>query len=543
MKKLNLGCGLDYKKGYINVDIRNDVGADLVHDVTKPFPFPSASISKIIAQDIFEHLTIEQQSLLFSEIFRLLIDGGELDVRIPNNEEIWKRFSKDVATRDLFLFGDTSESGVWGSHKSGHSLNSFMELATISGFVTLKHSSVDTNYVFKFIKDTLPKLKGVVFINQTLGMGGAENFNTQLLVWFQKHKTPVKALTTFSPFNKSFKNFGIKSVKIPIVVDVIGNWKGLVKGLVLFPFAALYYAYITYKNRDSGTILLTGFIEKILVTPWAKFFNIPIVWVEFGPLQEIFSKFFGFPKFLYRLVSKLPDFVIEPSQNTRINNLNVSGLSTAKTKFIPCGINPLKPSLSTPRNLTAYCVSRMEQGKGQDLLIMAWPKVLRKFPKAKLYFIGDGNFQYQLQKLVNKLKLSNSVTFLGVVENLEKEVSNFSLGVFPSVWPLEGFGLVLLEAMSLGKPIVCFNFGPYPEIVNSDCSIMVEKGNINDLSEAIIRIFSNPSLAKKLGENGKKRFSQHFTMAKIAPLYYKVLLKAQIAGHVKNLLHRNQAER
>lgn len=538
MKKLNLGSGSDYRQGFINIDILSDVGADLVHDITKPFPFSSESVSEIIAQDVLEHLTREQQSDFFAEAFRLLVKGGRLFIRIPNNDDIWERFSDDPDTRNLFLFGDTSETGIWGSHKSGHTLESFIELAAVAGFKISRYSSVETNYVFEFIKSDLPKLKGITFINQTFGMGGAENFMTQLLSRLRESKIPVTAWTTYEPFKKSLNSIGIKAHKIPVTIDIIGDWKGLIKGLLFLPFATAYYAYLVYKNHNSGTILLSGFTEKILVTPWAKFFNIPIVWIEYGPLESVFSKFLGFPKFLYRFVSKLPDFVIEPSNNTRIKNLNITGFSTARTKIIPCGINPLKPAIHRHiESFTAYCVSRMERGKGQDLLIKAWPRVLRKFPQAHLYFIGEGDFKTELTRMIDDLKISGSVTFLGRVDDLAKTVSPLTVGVFPSVWPLEGFGLVLLEAMSLGKPIVCFNSGPYPEIVNKDCAILVEKGSIEGLAEGIIKMFSKPIQAKRLAENGKKRFNQFYMIGKIALLYGDVLLQAQVAAKVRGYLY------
>lgn len=535
--KLNLGCGKDYREGFVNIDIRDDVGADLVCDVTKPFSFPSGSVSEVIALDVFEHLTVEHQSSLFSELFRLLIKGGKLSVRIPDNEDIWKRFSDDPDTRNLFLFGDTSETGILGAHKSGHTPKSFIELAVLSGFKIIKYSEVNTNYEFEFIKSELPKLRGVTLITQSLAMGGAENGLTQILSGLVRKGIPVKAWTTSDRFNEDLVAHGIPAQKIPIVVDIIGDWKGLIKGIFLFPFAFIYYGYITFKERNSGTIHLSGYIEKITVTPWAKLMNVPVTWNEHGPLQPIFSKFFGFPKLLYHLVSSLPNFVISPSEHTRRSNLNISGLSSARTVVIPSGVNPPKPVHSIPQKLTAYCVARMEPGKGQDLLIKAWPKVLRKFSKAHLYFTGEGDFQEKLEKIVHGLKLNKSVTFLGWVKDINKTISPFTVAILPSVWPLEGFGLVLVENMALGKPIICFNTGPYPEVVNSDCAILVEAGIINKLSEAIIRIFSDPKLAKKLGENGKKRFDRIFTTDKISPRYGEVMLRAQIACQTKDLLN------
>ncbi len=378
----------------------------------------------------------------------------------------------------------------------------------------------------------MEKLKGIVFINQTLGMGGAENFNAQLLSWFRKKNVPVEAWTTSAPYIRSLRSNGVKTHKIPIVIDIIGNWRGFIKGIFLFPAALLYYGRLAYKNRKKGTILLSGFSEKLLVTPWAKIFNIPVVWVEHGPLGSVFTKFFGLPKFLYKSVNKLPDFLIVPSEHTRTSNLNVIGIPPDQISVIPSGINPLKFVRSTPKKFSAYCVSRMEEGKGQDLLIKAWPKVLGKFPEAELYLIGEGAFRKKLEELIKKLDLTDSIILLGWVKNLAAAISPITVGVFPSVWPLEGFGVVLLETMSLEKPVICFNFGPYPEIVKSNTGILVGKGNVKKLSDAIIRIFSNPHLAEKLGNGGRERFSELFTMDKIGPSYHKILLNAQ-SLHIK----------
>lgn len=535
MKKLNIGCGRDYRKGFINIDAREGIGADIVHDINKPFPFKTGTIDEIVAQDVIEHLTVEQQKPVLAELSRILSGKGKVQIRIPDNEDIWKRFSDDPETKYHFVFGDTSESGIWGAHKSGHTPESFTRLAAMSGLKLSKVSSVTTNFVFEFVKDDPPKLKGLIFINQVMSMGGAENFNTQLLSWFKKRGIPVKAWTTFSPLNENLKSSGIKANKIPFIIDLIGDWKGLLKGLMLLPFAVVYYANLTYKNRGSGTIVMSGFIEKILVTPWAKIFNIPVVWIEFGPMQSIFIKFWGFPKLLYRLVSRLPDFVIVPSRNTRDSNVNITNLSTARTKVIPCGIAPLQKVSARILKQTAYCVSRMEKGKGQDLLIAAWPKVVKRFPRAKLFLIGEGDFRLTLEREVAKLNMEKSVIFLGRVEDLAKTIAPFSLAVLPTVWELEGLSLVFMEAMSIGKPIVCFKWGSNLDLVDENTALMVPKADIARLSNAIIDIFSNPRKGKKLGEMARKRFEKLFTITKTAPQYEEVFLEAQVASRVRSV--------
>ena len=529
---MNLGCGIDYLAGFVNVDARDGIGADLVHDITKPFPYPDNSVSDIIAKDIIEHLTLIQQQDLFKELYRLLIPGGKLWLRTPDLDDIWYRFETDPDTRNLFLYGDTSEMETWGAHKSGHTLLSLATLAGSHGFILKKHVTINTNLELEFTKGNLPILKGVIFINQSLGLGGAEQFNQQLLSWLMSRGVPIRAFVYNSDFKSLLQSKNIPAQKIPLVVDLIGDWKGFLKGIFIFPLAVVYYFYLVLKNKNSGTFLLTSYLEKIIITPFAKLFGQPVVWIEFGPLESIFSKFYFFPGFLYRLVSQLPDYVIEPSKHTFNHNISQAGFSHARTKIIPCAISDLTiPSL--PKiSQSVYSVSRLEQGKGQDLLIAAWPEVLVKYPKAHLFFIGEGDFSKVLQKQVNDLNITSSVTFLGRVDDVAGTISPYSVGVFPSVWPLEGFGLVVLEAMAAGKPIVCSNLGPYSEVADSQSAIFVDPRDKIQLTKSIISLLANPKLSRKLSQNARKRFASLFIWDKIGPKYQSILTLAQVRSSI-----------
>jgi len=82
MKKLNLGCGNDIKKGWINLDIAALEGIDVVHDLSKlPLPFEDNSIDEVLCQDVLEHLEYID---LLKDIHRILKKGGLLKARIPH---------------------------------------------------------------------------------------------------------------------------------------------------------------------------------------------------------------------------------------------------------------------------------------------------------------------------------------------------------------------------------------------------------------------------------------------------------------------------
>lgn len=516
--KINLGCGADLRPGWINVDVRDDVGADVVCDITSTLPFADGSAREVVAQDVLEHLTTQQQRQVLAQIWRVMRPTGKLWVRLPNVDAIIARFADDPDTRNLFLYGDTSESGVWGAHKSGHTLKSFATLAREVGFKIAAFQEEATNWVVSLVKTEPVGLpRRVAFVNQTLGIGGAETFNLGLLGWLEKRGTQVEAWVTHPTLVKK-----LKAHRLPLVLDIIGDWKGLVKALALLPLGVMMYALVTWRSRRSDLILLTGFIEKILVTPWAKLWHIPIVWVEFGPLTSVFAKFFGLPKFLYRLVSRLPDAVIMPSVHTLEANVPWGHIPAAKVKLITCGVEVKPRRVVTEPNLVV-CVSRLEKGKGQDLLLEAWPRVLQKLPSAKLRVVGVGDQYSNLKSQTSNLKVSSSVTLTGWVKDAVAEIAKARVCVFPSVWPLEGFGLVMIEAMAQNVPVVAFDVGPAKEIIDHSCGSIVAAGDASALAQAIVSQLRRPA------EGGRKKYLRYYTLDKVGKQYVQVFQSAMAA--------------
>ena len=81
--KLNLGCGKDIRKGFVNVDEREFAGVDVVHDLnTYPYPFEADSFEAILARDILEHL--DDPTRAIGEIWRIGKPGAEVTVRVPH---------------------------------------------------------------------------------------------------------------------------------------------------------------------------------------------------------------------------------------------------------------------------------------------------------------------------------------------------------------------------------------------------------------------------------------------------------------------------
>lgn len=536
--RLNLGSGYDYRQGFVNIDISPELKTDLLHDIRKKLPFNNSSSDYVLASDIFEHLTFPEQKKLFNECRRVLSPTGTLEVRIPNYDDIIERFSERPDVRNYFIFGNSNDESGWMIHKSSHTLESFVAMAIRSGFIPKSIRRIDTNFVIKFKLSAQPKIKKITYINQSLGIGGAEFLNLELFKWLRNNGIKVEIYSSRNDFIDLLSKNNFYAGKIPFVIDLIGDIKGFVKGICLMPFGAFYYAYLTYKVRKSDLIYMTGYIEKVLVTPIAKLFKIPVVWVEYGPLETIFDKFVRIPKFLYRAVSDFADQVIFTSINTLRLNLAITGVSPSRARVIWGAINQKKYNKKNNRQVVC-CVSRLEEGKGQDMLIKAWPNVLKEIPHAKLKIVGEGGFQKKLKKISTELKLQKSVEFTGYVADSLAKMSEASVCVFPSLWALEGFGMVMIEAMSLKKPVVAFEAGPAPEVVtNGRTGILVEKGNINALSDALILLLKNPQKARVMGEAGYQKFLSNFTFNKVGPQYIDAFTEAIARTESKKLIKK-----
>ena len=370
----------------------------------------------------------------------------------------------------------------------------------------------------------MPKrLKSLTFVNQTLGIGGAETLHSQLLKWLSDEGVAINVYTTNRQFADKLPFAKVEHT--PIVIDIIGDWKGFVKGFLLLPIGFFYYGWLTWKSKNTDLIFLGGYIEKVLVSPWSNIFGIPIVWIDHGPLSEILSKFFGVPKLLYLAVKNVPAFIVTPSRFTAYDLEKNLGVPKKKLKVIPNAIFEPKVRTKTLKTLVC-CVSRLEKGKGQDLLIEAWQKVAKKMPQAHLNIVGEGDMFKKLKDKVADLKLGKNITLKGWVTDALIEIAEAEVFVFPSTWPLEGFGIVTIEAMSLGKPVVGFATGPLPEIVDMNTGILVPPGDINSLASAIINLLKDEKLRMSLGQNARKKYEERFTFKSTGKKYLKVIEKA-----------------
>ena len=162
--------------------------------------------------------------------------------------------------------------------------------------------------------------------------------------------------------------------------------------------------------------------------------------------------------------------------------------------------------------------------KGYHIALLALAKVKNRYPNFKYYIVGsqkDKGYVNYLKQIIRKYRLQRNVIFLENISD-KKLISLYQtsdLFLMPTVNvknAFEGFGSVYLEANACGIPVIgSYDCGTEDAIKNGYNGFLVHQNNVNELTERILEILDNPSLAKRMGKNGRI-FAEKMSWDKIA---------------------------
>jgi glycosyltransferase involved in cell wall biosynthesis len=181
-----------------------------------------------------------------------------------------------------------------------------------------------------------------------------------------------------------------------------------------------------------------------------------------------------------------------------------------------------------PRKFTVLSVCRFYPRKRLDVLLRAAALLRDRVPQLEIRIVGNGPEYKRLRQISSELRLEPAVQWLGDVcaNTLAAEYNRSDLFCLPSVQ--EGFGIVFLEAMAAGKPIVAVRAAAVPEVVRN--GILIEPDDPEALAEAIMRLYRDPDLRNSLGSAGL-RYVEQFEMRRVAKRFVREV--AKVAPAVK----------
>ncbi|MCH7615092.1 MAG: glycosyltransferase family 4 protein [Nitrospinae bacterium] len=180
------------------------------------------------------------------------------------------------------------------------------------------------------------------------------------------------------------------------------------------------------------------------------------------------------------------------------------------------GLKDGQPIIGTVANLFPH--------KGYEYLLEALVEIKDAMPDICCFIVGKGSEAYQqkLFQLIEKRQLMANVVFAGFQKNVHEFINVFDVFVLPSL--MEGFGIALLEAMAMSKPIVACRVGGIPEvIIDGVTGILVPPKDSNALAKALVGLLPDEQAKRRFGEAARKvveeRFSQEIAMKRIENLY------------------------
>jgi N-acetyl-alpha-D-glucosaminyl L-malate synthase BshA len=162
-------------------------------------------------------------------------------------------------------------------------------------------------------------------------------------------------------------------------------------------------------------------------------------------------------------------------------------------------------------------ISNFRPVKNVTTLVEVFERV-RKERAARLLLVGDGPERVTVESMVRERSLGDAVTFLGNQEYVEDLLPHADVFLLPSLH--ESFGLVALEAMAVGVPVVVTNVGgPNEVVVEGECGFLRGPRDVPGMVEAVLRILTEPGLGSAMGEAGIARVREHFTLDRVVPQY------------------------
>lgn len=268
-----------------------------------------------------------------------------------------------------------------------------------------------------------------------------------------------------------------------------------------------------------------NFIAELAALRHAKREKIPYVLTYHGDAVETYGGIIRrfcvsfYIKHLLNRVLSYADVIISPSEYY-INESRFLGKYRDKIVVIPNGINlsdfdigyskgMCREKLGLPLDGSIILfIGNIVPYKGPDVLVNAMSRIVKAETDVELVFVGKGVMREELEMLSKKLGVEKNVKFTGFVEDGLKPLYYKAADVFclPSTMSTESFGIVNLEAMACGIPIVASKIGGIPSVVKDrENGLLVPPRNSEALADAIIYLLENEDVREKMGENGRKK--------------------------------------
>ncbi len=335
------------------------------------------------------------------------------------------------------------------------------------------------------------------------------------------------AATVFRALKDILGNDSVRMVAVPEEPELDENGKRSLRPAVKLRFLSSAVSAAVSWHPDLviclhlGTARAARVIQRLTGTPYWLVLHGIEVWIELsapklsallGAERYITLSHFTFNTTVARHgITSPPPLILLPPCVDVIPDSNRATLSNAAES-------------DPPVVLTVSRIGASDRYKGHDVMFDAWPSVLQRVPNAQYWIIGDGSDRPRLEARAKEMGIAASIRFAGAVsaEELNAAYDRATVFAMPAQTDLnpraprgEGFGIVYVEALGHGVPVVAPRSGAPAEYIRpGEFGFLVDPASSAEVAQALISLLENRDRARQMGEAGRKWVNDTLSYAK-----------------------------
>ncbi|MGE5474760.1 MAG: glycosyltransferase family 4 protein [Ignavibacteriales bacterium] len=333
----------------------------------------------------------------------------------------------------------------------------------------------------------------LLMVTPVFEYGGTETYIINLIEYLREKGIQTIVISNGGIREKELTKMDVKHIKIDCLrqktlFNVIKAAK-LISKTVKNERINLIHASSVYTVIASKLAALLCLRRKIKV----------VMTLHGGPTKDIEKK-------SAKLLNIFADKVIALSEQGKALLIK-NGLNEKRIAVINNGIKALNREKAILKDkIIIGSFGRLSEEKGYKYLIEAAQKL--DLPNVEFWIAGDGLLKPEFEKTLKSFNITDKFKLLGLIDDTSQVLNNIDIFILTSLWEL--FGISIIEAMSLGKPVIATKVGGIPEVLG-DCGILINPSNVDEIVGAIKLLVNDEKLRETLGQKAEERFYKNFT--------------------------------